>query len=269
MKRLGKLLLVLVLLLAVLVAGLFLALDRIAEAAVEKGATQAAGVATEVDDVDVGVTSNELSMGRLTMANPPGFSDDGFIALGRLDAQWEGLGALTGDEIRIERIVLDGVRVHLERKGGKTNYGVVLENLGRSGGEEPPSSEPGKRFRVGELRVRDVRASLAWDGLGDVEVEVPEIVLRDLDSQGDTKALASKLTRVLIQALLEGTLKAGQNVLPDELVKDLGRGLEDLADEIGEHAEKGLEELERGVEGVLEGAGKALEAPGKLFEKRR
>lgn len=266
--------LILVALLVVLVAGVFLFFDRIVATSIEKGATYATGVETKVGGIDASPFAGSLSIDDLSVANPPGFRDEPFVSLASTRASWEN-GTILSDSIHVREFALDGVVVNLERTGGKTNYGTILdhvEKLSPPGSQAPTksgeSSGGSRELKIDRLVIRNVRTSLHLSGIagaaGSYQVEVPEIVLKDFNSRGSTGEIVAKLTRAVIEALLSSSLKAGRNVFPDDLLKDLGGQLEGLEKVLGDQAEGMLKDLGSG----LGDAKKTLKDVGGLFKDK-
>jgi hypothetical protein len=264
--------LILVVLLVVLGAGVFLFFDRIVAASIEKGATYATGVETKVGGIDASPFAGSFSIDDLSVANPQGFRDEPFVNLASTRASWEN-GTILSDSIHVREFALDGVVVNLERTGGKTNYGTILdhvEKLSPPSGEPPAKSEESsgssRELKIDRLVIRNVKTALHLSGIagaaGSFQVEVPEIVIEDFNSRGSTGEIVAKLTRAVIEALLSSSLQAGRNVFPDDLLKDLGGQLEGLEKVLGDQAEGMLKDLDSGIGD----AKKALKDVGGLFK---
>ena len=256
MKILLRIVLVLVLVLVALVGLGVATLDSTVARIIEEGGTYAMGVDTNVESTDVGVLSGEFSMTGLTVANPEGFTTPAFLGV-RGAATAVDLGTVRSEKIVAPLLELDGVDLHLERRDGKTNYGVILENLahlgGEGGGGEPsepaPSEGPSQAFLVERIVLRDITATIdllpvAGDA-SKVTLGLEELEITDLDTEGLAMA---ELFDLVIQTLLAATLQAGDGLLPADLLQDLGgklQGLEGAAFQL-----KG--ELKTEVEGALE-----------------
>jgi hypothetical protein len=259
--------LIAVVVLAVLgVAGLFLFLDRFVASAIEKGSTYAAGVDTKVGEVDAGPMSGKFGMKELSIANPPGFGSQPFFRLGSAHAAWQN-GSILSKTIEIDEFVVQDVDVSLESSGTATNYGKILDNLGKlsSGGEkapapQAPAEKSGKSLLIKKLEFQNVRASVHLAGLplakGAVggEVKIPSIVVENFRSDGSTTEIVAKLTRTMLQSVLQGVLAEGKNSLPADIAKGLGQDLHGLEGSV-----------KSGDKSAIEGAVKDL---GGLFKKK-
>jgi hypothetical protein len=285
MKLFIKLIAGLVVVVVLLVGVGFFFLDSLAKTAIERGATYALGVQTTLGSADVGVFSGDFRMNDLHVANPEGFDaakqflhlGDGYVAVS--------LGSLRQDTVELPALTLTNVQMSLEKKGSKSNYGVIAENLKRleSGGGEPApkkEAEEGKGYVIKEVLLKDVNVEVDMLPIGGelsrMKVPIKEIRLTDVGSQKSVKM--GELTDVIIKAILAAVMANGSD-LPSDLTKDLGgtlKGLEDLDDmgiksayELGK-----VEDLTKNVEAIgkqVEDARKGIEDLGKtvgdLFKK--
>jgi hypothetical protein len=225
-------------LLATLLAVSFLAIDNLAGAGIERGASYALGVDTKVGFVRVSLVLGTLRISSLAIDNPRGFEADHLIELGsgRLEVPPE---TLLDPVVTIPLMELDSVKVSLEKEQGASNFGTVLANLERfeSSGSRPgpvdsAEAESGKRFVVGEIVIRDVQAHVEHTEklgkLGAVDVTIPEIRLRDVGAENAKGVAMSELTNIVVKAVFMGILKHGTS-LPDFLAGDLRSSLGGLA----------------------------------------
>jgi hypothetical protein len=251
---------------AVVVGGVYLYLNRIVATAIESGGTYALGVETGVGSVSIGLISGRFGIGDLSVANPPGFDEPHFMSLDRGSLQVRPR-QLLGDPVTIPHIGVHGVRISLERRGGKTNYGAILSHLeqlggGPAGAEPAPDPEESKGFVIREIVIEDVRAHVSLSGVGgkltDLDVEVPEIRLRDVGAGSSGGADIARITGLVIEAIL-GAILSQRDQLPTGLVSDLGGRLRRLdlkatpgatADELRGAAEEGKKAVE-GLKGLF------------------
>jgi hypothetical protein len=253
--------------LVLLGVALVLALDPLVTAAVEKGASYATGTPASVRSIDVGLFSGKLDLAGLSIGNPPGFRDEPFLELGSAKVEVQA-ASLFGEAIQVDLIALDGVTLNLERKGGKTNHGAILEHLEQISGagkpEEPPADEPeapgeARTLRVTRVVVTDVTASLHLDVplvAGSGTVHVPRFEIEDFVSDGSTTEIVAKLVSALVQAILQSVVTAGGDVLPGDLLRDLRGQLGALGEGLDVEAGKvldGAKETLGGLKGLFGG----------------
>lgn len=231
MKKLVKLVAAVLLLLLVAVVGIFVYIDSIAKAAIERGATYALGVETTLGSADVGVLSGEFAMRGLEVDNPDGFDSDHFLRIERGDVEVN-LASLWQDTVELPLLALRGVDMKLERTPAGANYQVILDNLKRfesNQSKDPaPTDESERTFVVREVLISDVNVEVDLLPIGGqlnrVEVAIDEIRLTNLGSEGVSM---SQLTDVIIQAILAAVVQNATD-LPTDLINDLGGGLAGL-----------------------------------------
>jgi len=273
MRTLRRILLVaVVLLLLAFFAGLML-LDRGAALAVEKGATHALAVPTEVGSVSIRPFRGSIGLAELSVANPEGFSAQPCLALGSGSMNVD-LSSLMKDTVEVPSLELSGVHLRLEGRGMKTNYGALLDNLkrldgGEAGKPDGAPSESQKRFIVRELVIRDVLVEADYEldsPLGQVasshtSVSLPEIRLSNLGNGEslDLAQLSAEIFRALIQAAASGQVSG----LSGDIVGDLKKSLEGFKS--GAKDSGGLEQLGRDLEAGTKDAVKGVK---DLFKKK-
>ena len=260
--------------LVLLITAVIFYIDLIASEAIERGGTAALGLETRVGRVWLGLLSTELSLSDMTVANPEGFEAPHLLKLekGELEV---GLSELRADPIVISRIVLSGIELNLEKDRGRTNFGVLLENLSRSEADASASKaegEAGAGLVIGEVLIRDVTARGQLIPLQgertQLEVNVPEIRMRDLGS-GESGMSMTQLAGVLTKAILAGVAQQSAS-LPSELSGDLRRHLAPLGKvrvEVPGVATSAAGRSVQSVKDAAEKAGELLEGLGKRQRK--
>lgn len=230
-KRIKRIIAAVILLPIAAVAGLFVYIDQIAKAGVERGATYALGVDTTLDSMSVGVFRGRVAMNGLDVANPPGFDSDRFLRLGEGRVAVT-LGTLMEDTVVVPELRLSGVAINLEKKGKSANYQVILDGLKKfeSKGEPPaPEKENPKRFVVRLVVVEDVDVAVDLLGIGGgltrLPVHLDRIELRDVGSESDGGVVLAQLSGMLVKALLEAVVQQAGGVLPGEITAELTQGL--------------------------------------------
>ena len=231
MKRLIRMAAIAAGLIVAAIAVLFYYIDGIARTAIERGSTRALGVDTRVGSVSIGLLGGSFRLAGLEIANPPGFEDPRFLALGeaRLDLE---MGTLQEQTVVVPRFTIHGVEVDLDKQRGKANYEVILDNLARFESEEEPEPTPeadegaGKRFVIQELVIRDVEAHVRVverGGIPQVDVLVPEVRMRNPGGEGQPLT-AAQVTNIIVKAVLASIAKAGAG-LPGGVAGALSSGL--------------------------------------------
>jgi hypothetical protein len=114
-------------LLALAFGALWWRMDALAERAIERGASEALGVQTEVKSLLLRPLSGKLSLRDLRIANPPGYAGAFLVvqeARGELDVR-----TLRSEVIEVMEVRLDGVEVTLDHERGGSNYDAIVAHL--------------------------------------------------------------------------------------------------------------------------------------------
>jgi len=276
-----------VVLLVAAVVIVILSINGLAKKGIEEGGAYALGVPTTLDSASVGLFSGKFSMKGLEVANPEGFTDTNFFALGegavQIDPQSFGK-----DVIELPLLSLDTITANLEKKGGQANYKVILDHvksLGGSGeGEGDKPAEPAgdeQKLIVRELIIRNVNVKLDLLGLpgGDatapfqkiavINIPIDEIKLNNVGKTGEGVAgsgvTMGELTGIIVQAVMAAAIQKGGDAIPAELLGDLQGSLSGLTDlsslgfEALGDAPAQVQKLGEDLTKAAEDAGKALE----------
>lgn len=263
MKKLAKIaaiaLLPLVGLVVLAIVLVWVYIDTLAERGVERGATYALDVPTTLNSADIGVLAGRIELSGLEVSNPQGFTAPHFLTLANTEVNVS-LGSLASDVVEVPSLVLSGIDIRLERTLEGANYKVILDNLKRFEGEEKAEPQPeGKKFVIRSVQIRDVKVHVdavpvggAIGQLTTAEITVPEVTLRDVGSGAKPMSIA-ELTAVILKAILASAVDIGGDVLPEDVLGELGDQLAGMLD---------LSEMGVGsIEGLTEKAAQLLGAP--------
>lgn len=252
---------IVILLVAVLVGVLLI--DGIARRAVEQNSSQALGVSTNLDHASVGIRAQRFSMSGLNIGNPDGFDTPHFLLLddGHVDVA---LGTLRKETVELPTLYLEGININLEQKEGRSNYRVILDHMEKVR-EETPSDPEGKKFIVRRLVIRDVKVHVdllpVGGSLTRLDMPIDEIVLTDVGTETERGVVLRELSGVIIQSLFLAILDRGGDILPDDLLNDLGGALASVGEFANfklEVAGETLGEIGKGTRDVLEGIGEGV-----------
>jgi len=258
-KKLLIVLGVVVLLLVVAGVGAFVYVDAIARSGIERGATYATGVKTTLGSADVGITTGELKLEKLNIANPAGYQADHFLDMKRGEVA-VGLGSLMEKQVVVPLIDLRGIDLRVERADGKNNYDVILDNLKKlSSGEKPETTDPdAKTYIVQKLVIAETTVTISGFGVGTQTLTLPTIELTDVGTGSDTKSMA-EIVGIVIREIMQSLL-SDPTKLPGLLVGSLSEGLQGL----GNLGDVGVETIGQIGEGVGQVIGEVGEKLGDL-----
>lgn len=253
MKWIRRLFFALLLFVALLAVGMFYA-DSLARAGIEAGGTEALGVATTVEECDVGFFSGSFAMKGLDIANPEGYDDLSFLTLG--DASVEvSAWSLMSDKIEIPALTLREIRVNLVHGVGGSNYGEIMENLEKFQGDGDDDTSEGKRFVIRRLLVEDVVVKVVplRELFTEVSIPIDRIELKDVGSDSNKGVLLADVAGIVVEAILtrasvsgalpamvRGTLKgqlgelSGLRDAGAKMLNDLGKQLGNMPGGVGD-----------------------------------
>lgn len=281
-KRLAILAVVLVVLLAVGAFAAVFYVNDLVKIGVEKGGSLALGSKTTLGSADVGLLSGKAAIYSLAVANPPGFKAPQFMSLGS-GAVAVSLASLRAEVVEIPKIELSTIRVTLERKDGKTNYKVILDNLaklqsssGGGGGATPQSDQSGKKFIVKDLKVTDVKVTVDMLDtpvpIGSLVVPIDQIHLTEIGTASKGLPMAD-IVGIVVRAVLATASANGNGIIPLDILSDLqgqlgalgnldqlgvnmqaqvGAELQKAADIARTQLERGLGDATKKVEGEIQ-----------------
>ena len=296
---------VLVGLLVVLLLAAGFLVGRYARQGIERGATYALGVPTTVDSASLGLLGGRLALAGVTVKNPDGYTTPHVLTLGRGSVAVT-LPSLLKDTIQVPEFTLDALDLNLERRGGKANYQVIMDNLEKVIGPAPPQPPPDqKKFIIDTLTITNVTVHVDMlaelpGGVGNavgealgtptkLDIPIKEIKLtgvgRTGTGVGGSGVTTAQLAGIVYEALMAAVIENGGDRLPAEVLGDLQGGLKDLkglanvglqvggkaidtARDLGDQLKKSGADLKNQVEAEAEKAKKELEGLGDLFKKK-
>jgi putative FmdB family regulatory protein len=250
-----------------LVIGVMLAIDSIARVGIEVVGSKVLGVSTTVESVRLGLLVGRSSVRGVKVANPKGYTDPIFLDLGNASLTAR-LGELTAERTTIRNITISDLTLTLEQDAsGKLNAQRISDNLPDSGpadtSKPDPKAGPSRDIVVKELRIERVTVrlrNLVGGRQGVVDAKLPDIVLKDVHSDGTVDVLASEISGVVISSVLQATLQANIEGLSGAVADGVRDTLKDMVSDLPT-------DLQGPVESIRGGVGEALDKAGQSIEK--
>lgn len=296
MKIVKRLLIILPIALVVLIIGavalVVVSVNSVAKAGIEKGGTYALGVKTTLGSASVGLLSGKFGLSKLEVTNPEGYGKPHFLTLGQGDVAVD-YKTLQQDTVELPLLALSDITASLEKKEGKANYAVILDNVKKntgSGGEPKPqpSGAKEKKFVIKDMSIKNVKVHLDMLGAGGLmsfDVPIDEIKLKNVGQTGTgvsgTGVTMGELAGIIVQAVLAAAVEKGGSIFPGDVLGDLQGslaslgGLKDMGFEavgevakLGEEAKKAAEGATKAIEGATKEAEKAVEGLKGLVPKK-
>lgn len=201
MKKMGWIVLVLVVLVASAVLWLRGNLDGLVQEAIAAQGSAMARARVGVGGVELHPKDGKGAIRDLSVDNPVGFQTPYALKVGSIALDMDP-ASVAQDVVHIRSLVIEAPSVIYEQGQGTTNLDAIQRNIATYLGPTERKSVSGRRLIVDELRIQGARAqaSAALMQGKTVEVPLPDIILRDLGkAQGGIPP--GELGREVLQAL--------------------------------------------------------------------
>jgi hypothetical protein len=289
----------LVLLLIVLGGGAFLYinLNRIVRATVEKQSAASLNVPTTLGGANVSLFGGDVSLSDFTVGSPAGFDADRMLSLGEVNVT-SSISDLRSDPVRMETIEIVRPRMVIEMKGKEFNVKKFIDSLPQDD-PTPPEEEKPMKLIIDKLKVTgaevvfrpDPSVLSAIPGLdvsklnikSEYNLQIPPLELNNIGTaegaqngaaikdvatllvtQLAAKAAESEQIPPELRGLLSGNvsdmINAAKAKLGEEVNKQVGKITADLKEKIGG-------ELGESVGQILSDPNKLKQDPGKAIQE--
>ena len=170
MKTGFRIIIVLTIILAILIAGR----NIITKVVLEKGVEAATGLPLKVKKIDLGLAKTHIGIEGLSIFNPEGFPREAMFHAPEIFVDYN-LGAIIKGKVHLEDVRLDFDRfVIIKNKEGKTN----LEALKPKAKEGQPSREAAKKDDAGPKKALQIQ-------IDRLAVKIGKVVYKDYSQGGD------------------------------------------------------------------------------------
>ena len=227
-------------------------IDPFVRKKVERESSAALKVPTRLNAASVRLTGG-VTLSKFEIHNPPSFSEPRAVTFERFDLAVRPRELLQS-KVDIDQVTVFRPELTLEFTGAKNNLSKLLDNL--SAGRAQTSD--GKKFLVRKLRIEEAVVRFRSDLLsgGTRSVLLPAIELENVGN-AEGGATMAEILRTILQTLGSAALKAGEGMVPSELLDsvraDLESQLRGLPGKALEELKKKLpEDLERKLKNPLE-----------------
>ncbi len=171
---------------------------RIAKVAIEKFGPQILGVPVTVTTVTLFPWSGKGAIYGLKVGNPPGFSTDPLMEVGKIAVALE-VGSLTSNPIRIHTVEIESPIIRWEGTFSSSNLGVLQNNAQNFSPAKAGSKKSERRVSIGKLTVTGGELGANFQGLTAVKLPLPSITMNDVG--GSNGATFSQVTALLISRI--------------------------------------------------------------------
>jgi hypothetical protein len=180
--------------------------------------------------------AGRLSLGRFTIANPPGFREIEAVSFDGLYAEVPLRSVFRQDiDIPVLTVVHPVFNLELGDKDKPSNWGVLMKNLSHSlpKKDEPEPPDGQKRFKIGALKIVDpvilYRSSTFPDG---ILLDLKDVELKKVGNTPDSSSKTYVVLASIFQAILTGGIK--DKNLPKDVTGSLTEELSHAAKDFGD-----------------------------------
>lgn len=226
MKALLKLFVLILIVAVTIIGAATFYLDTIAKKAIELGGSEALGVATTIDDLNISILNGSTNLSGFSIANPQGFSDNLFMVLKQGKVKID-TGTLMSDTVHISEISFVGLHLSLEQSSQSSNVKKLLSNVPQSKASSPEkkaaepasttSSKSSKKFVVDRLILDDISVNAKIQALGtklsDIKLSVPRIELTNIGQQ-QGGMMMPELVEYIVTELINAIAKNSSSLSP-------------------------------------------------------
>jgi len=209
------------------------------------------GTSVTLSGVDVSLLSGNVSIHNLVVGNPKGFKSSEAFRVGEVSVKLD-VGSLFSEQIRIEKILIDGAELTYEQRNKTSNIDALKSNVERNTGasSDGSSSEAGEgsasdvQLVIDDLYINGTQVNASVAVLGREEqksVTISDIHLKDLGKNGGSVAaivdeVVSLVTKAATKAVVD---ELGKRKLQEAIDKKKGEALQKLDEKLGDKL-KGL-----------------------------
>lgn len=248
--------LVVVVILAVLAAGLFL--DGAIKRGVETFGPKLTKVDIKLQSVSLSLFSGGGTIKGLVLGNPEGFKMPSSISVGEATLSLKP-SSLLSDKIIIKTINVQAPEITFETDLKHNNLNKLLSNVQETtgGGEnasakpnepsQPQDAKAARKLQVDELIITGGKIHISVTGLtqGTATAILPEIHLQDLGT-GPDGITAAELTKRVLVAIEKGAAQAASGA-----VTDISKGAVYVTKDVSNTGSNALQRVTKGLGGLL------------------
>lgn len=205
------------------------------------------GTKVSVSSVNVSLLSGNASINNLVVGNPKGFKSSEAFRVGEMSVKLD-IRSLFSEQVRIEKILIDGAELTYEQVNKTSNIDVLKRNVERNtGGASSGGSDAGEgsasavQLVIDDLYINGTQVNASVAVLGKEEQKsatIPDIHLKDLGkggSDGSVSAIVDEVVRLVTKAATKAVVdELGKKKVQEAIDKKKGEALQKLDDKLGD-----------------------------------
>jgi hypothetical protein len=256
LKVFAWLVVALVVLVLVAVLSLPMWIGPAVKTAASVGGPKVLGVNVSIGDVKLSPLSGAMTISKLSVGNPKGYSDRAAFAVDKVDVVLD-VGSLFGKTIVVRKVEIDDPAISYESKNGQSNFDAIQANATQASGAEKEKAAK-KDTAAGETKKSGKKVIIELFTLKGAEVSysagltlgkaitlpLPPITLHDIGKESGGASPVEVVTKV-VNEIMNALTKAVTSVAGSagDLLKDVGSGASDAAKGVGNSAKDAVKSL--------------------------
>ena len=213
---------------------------------VETYGPEITGTSVTLGGVDVSLLSGNASINNLVVGNPKGFKSSEAFRIAEVSVKLD-VVSLFSEQIRIEKILIDGAELTYEQLNKQSNIDALKRNVekntgaGSGGSDATEGSSSDVQLVIDDLYINGTQVNVLVAVLGKEEqqsVTIPDMHLKDLGkggSDGSVSAIVDEVVRLITKAATKAAVdELGKRKVQEAIDKKKGEVLQKLDDKLGD-----------------------------------
>jgi len=204
------------------------------------------GTSVTLSGVDVSLLSGSASINNLVIGNPKGFKSNEAFRVGEVAVKLD-VGSLFSEQVRIEKILIDGAELTYEQVNKSSNIDALRRNVEKNTGADSGSAaadEGGSsniQLLIDDLFINNTKVNVSAKLLDREEqrsVTIPDIHLKDLGQGGNDSSVAAivdEVVRLVTKAATKAVVdELGKQKIQEAIDKKKGEAMQKLDEKLGD-----------------------------------
>jgi hypothetical protein len=212
------------------------------ERAVESGGEYALGTKTLLGSAEVSLRGGKLDLNNLEVRNPTGFEGGDLLDIkyGHIVVD---AGSIFGQEIVIDTLLLDGIKVNFVQNDDKGNFTAVMDHIKSL--DMSSSSDDSRKIKIKEVSVQNVSVDGSLTLLGRKEYE-KSFAIKGFSIQnvgGENGSSLKQIMALVIEKILSKSATAASGQLSGKLGESLSQAKANVMNQVESEAKNQIEDL--------------------------
>jgi len=212
------------------------------ERAVEDGGEYALGTETVLGSAEVSLRGGKLDLNELEVRNPKGFEGGDLldIKFGRVVVD---AGSIFGNEIVIDTLILDGIKVNFIQNDDKGNFKAIMDHI--KGLDMSSSDESGRKIKIKKVSVQNISVDGSLTLLGKKEYQksfdIDGFTMRNVG--GENGSSLKQIMALVMNEILSKSASAASGQLSGKLGESLNQAKANVLNQVDSEVKNQIEDL--------------------------